>query len=56
MLGSSSPSLVIVGDAKDFLRALKAQFPNVQVIEAANLDLDGPIIPPARAAVRWPAP
>jgi len=33
---------VVAGDDKLFLDALKARFPNVEVIEADALDLDSP--------------
>lgn len=39
-------SLVVVGDAKSFLPALKQRFPNLQLIEADALDLSAPL--PAR--------
>lgn len=32
--------VVVVGDAKAFLTPLKARFPNLEVIEAADLDLE----------------
>jgi zinc protease len=35
-------SIVIVGDAKQFLPALKAKFPNVEVIPIADVDLESP--------------
>ena len=34
--------VVVAGDDKLFLDALKARFPNVEVIEADALDLDSP--------------
>ncbi len=37
-------SLVIAGDAKLFLADLRKAFPDVQVIEAAKLDLDSPTL------------
>jgi zinc protease len=36
--------VVVVGDAKAFLPALKARFPNLRVIEADALDLDSPTL------------
>jgi zinc protease len=36
----ATASLIVVGDAKAFIGPLKQRFPDVQVIEAANLDLD----------------
>ncbi|MDR3510516.1 MAG: pitrilysin family protein [Caulobacteraceae bacterium] len=38
----SQVSLVVVGDAKLFLPALKRHFPNLQVVEAKTLDLSAP--------------
>jgi zinc protease len=35
-------SVIVVGDAKQFLGKLKARFPNAEVIEASDLDLDAP--------------
>jgi zinc protease len=35
-------SVVIVGDAKQFLPSLKAKFPNVEVIPVADVDLQSP--------------
>ena len=37
-------SLIVVGDAKSFIGKLKARFPNVEVIEASDLDLDAPTL------------
>jgi predicted Zn-dependent peptidase len=39
-LNADSTSVVIVGDAKQFLPDLQKQFPNVEVIPAADLDLN----------------
>jgi zinc protease len=39
-LNADSTSVVIVGDAKKFLPDLQKQFPNVEVIPAADLDLN----------------
>jgi zinc protease len=39
---ASRLSLIVAGDAKLFLPALKARFPNLQVVEASALDLDAP--------------
>jgi zinc protease len=36
----AAASLVVVGDAKAFITKLKARFPDAEVIEAADLDLD----------------
>jgi zinc protease len=40
LVDPSTLSLVIVGDAKLFLPALKAEYPNVEVLPAAALDFD----------------
>ena len=37
-------SIVVVGDAKLFLPALKAKYPNLEVIPADKLDLDSPTL------------
>lgn len=39
-LGTDSTSLIVVGDAKKFLPALQKQFPQVEVIPVAELDLN----------------
>jgi zinc protease len=39
-LAAKETSVVIVGNAKEFLPALQKQFPNVEVIPAAELDLN----------------
>jgi zinc protease len=39
-LDAASTSVVIVGDAKQFLPELQKEFPNVEVIPAADLDLN----------------
>jgi zinc protease len=39
-------SLVVVGDAKQFLPALRQRFPDLQVIEASALDLSAPLPAP----------
>ncbi|RYE01695.1 MAG: insulinase family protein [Sphingomonadales bacterium] len=41
---SSRASIVIVGDAKLFLDKLRAAHPEVEVIPAASLDLDAPLL------------
>ena len=41
-MDASRLSLVVAGDAKVFLPALKAKFPDLQVVEASALDLDSP--------------
>ena len=39
-LGADSSSLIVVGDAKKFLPALQKEFPQVEVIPVAELDLN----------------
>jgi zinc protease len=39
-LPAQDASVVIVGDAKEFLPALRKQYPNVEVIPVAELDLN----------------
>ena len=41
-IDANRTSLIVAGDAKLFLADLRRQFPDVQVIEAAALDLDSP--------------
>jgi zinc protease len=41
-LGASDSNLIIVGNAKKFIDPLRAQFKNVEVIPASDLDLDSP--------------
>jgi zinc protease len=43
-LNTDSTSLIIVGDAKKFLPALQKQFPQVEVIPVAELDLNSPTL------------
>jgi zinc protease len=38
----STATLIVVGDAKQFIDKLKARFPNAERIEASALDLDAP--------------
>ena len=38
----AAATLIVVGDAKQFMDKLKARFPKVELIEAADLDLDSP--------------
>ncbi|MDT7602095.1 MAG: zinc protease [Acidobacteriota bacterium] len=40
-IASQGASIIIVGDAKKFLPALKAKYPNVEVIPVAELNLNG---------------
>ena len=40
----SQASVVVVGDASLFLKDLKARYPNVEVIEADQVDLDSPTL------------
>lgn len=44
VLDPAKADIIVVGDAKSFLPALKAKYPNLQVIEAAQLDLDSPTL------------
>jgi zinc protease len=37
-------SVVVVGDAKQFLPALRQRFPKLEIVEAAALDLDAPAL------------
>ncbi|HEX8284589.1 MAG TPA: pitrilysin family protein [Pyrinomonadaceae bacterium] len=39
-LGAADANIVIVGDAKEFIEALRKQFPNVEVIKREELDLN----------------
>jgi zinc protease len=41
-LGPDTANLILVGDSKQFLEALKKAFPTVDVIPEAELDLDSP--------------
>ena len=41
----AAASIVVVGDAKQFLPALRQAYPNLQVIPAAHLNLDSPTLP-----------
>ena len=43
-LGPAQADVIVVGDAKLFLDALKAKLPNLEVIPAADLDLDSPTL------------
>ncbi len=40
-LGSKEASIIVVGNAKEFIDELRKQFPNVEVIREADLDLNG---------------
>jgi zinc protease len=40
----AAASLIVVGDAKQFLDKLKARFPDARVIEAADLDIASPTL------------
>ncbi len=42
LLTPGKATIIVVGDAKTFLEALKAQVPNLQVIPAGRLDLERP--------------
>ncbi len=43
-LGGADSSIVIVGDAKKFLDALRQKFPNIEVIPIDELDLNSPTL------------
>ena len=43
-LGASDANIVIVGDAKKFIDALKKQFPKAEVIPFSELDLNSPTL------------
>jgi zinc protease len=43
-LPSQDASVIVVGDAKKFLPALKAKYPNVEVIPVAELNLNGGVL------------
>ena len=45
---ASRLSLIVAGDAKLFLPALRTRFPDLQVVEASALDLDSPGLTRAR--------
>ncbi|MFO1014004.1 MAG: pitrilysin family protein [Caulobacteraceae bacterium] len=42
VLAPGKATIIVVGDAKTFLEALKAQVPNLQVVPAGRLDLERP--------------
>ena len=44
LLDPKGASIVVVGDAKQFIAPLKARYPNVEVIPEAALDLDTPTL------------
>lgn len=44
VLDPASASLVIVGDAKHFLEALRAKYPDLELIPAADFDLESPTL------------
>jgi zinc protease len=48
VLDPAPASVVVVGDAQTFLPALKARFPNVEVIPISEFDLDSPTLRKAR--------
>lgn len=57
VLDPAQASVIVVGDAKGFLDGLKARAPAVEVIPAAELDLDQPTLrAPARPSAPAPAP
>ena len=43
-LDPARADIIVAGDAKQFLPALKAEFPNLELITAARLDLDTPAL------------
>ena len=43
-LGAKETNIVIVGNAKEFLPALKKQYPQVEVIPIAEMDLNTPLL------------
>ena len=52
-LGVADSNIVIVGDAKEFVEALRKQFPNVEVIRREELDLNnGALRKPAQGATK----
>ena len=52
-LGVADSNIVIVGDAKEFVEALRKQFPNVEVIKREELDLNsGSLHKPAQGATK----
>jgi zinc protease len=51
-IGVKNANIIIVGNAKDFLEPLRKQFPNVEVIPLAELDLNSANLrKPAAAAI-----
>jgi zinc protease len=50
-LASQDASVIVVGDAKKFLPALKEKYPNVEVIPVAELNLNGGVL---RQAAKTP--
>ena len=49
-LAAANASIVVVGNASQFLDALKKQFPNVEVVPAAELDLNSASLRKAMAS------
>ena len=49
-LGAKSTSVVIVGNAKDFLTELRQKYPQVEVIPVAELDLNTALLKKKQAA------
>ena len=43
-LGAADSDVIIVGNAKQFIDALRKQFPNAEVIPVSELDLDSPTL------------
>ena len=57
VLAPGHASIIVVGDARQFLDALRQAAPNLEVIPAARLNLDDPsLLGPAPAAAAAPAP
>ncbi|MFA5601807.1 MAG: hypothetical protein WDA06_14525, partial [Phenylobacterium sp.] len=44
LLDPAQASVIVVGDGKAFLEALKTRAPELEVIPAAELDLDSPTL------------
>ena len=57
MLAPGRASIIVVGDGRQFLDALRQAAPNLEVIPAAQLNLDDPSLrgPAAPAAPAAPA-
>jgi len=53
-LAADSTSVVIVGNAKDFLTELRQKYPQVEVIPIAELDLNAPMLKKKQATATTP--